>query len=127
MRVARSRPVPQHGDSKPGWLAEAKHQREAVPLVSEMPHSEWHRHTLNVGKPFGVAAGEENIAIGFRVGNRNRRSDQESGTLCFKLREDGSPARLVHSIPAWDDRLREDEQRVGMGQRNLLDRPLLEF
>jgi len=47
--------------------------------------------------------------------------------LLLELREDGSPACLVHSIPAWNDGLREDEQPVGMGQRDLLDRTLLEF
>ena len=57
--------------------------------------------------------------------NRDRGADQQAGALLLELREGGSPARLVHSIPAWNDGLREDEQRVGMGQRNLLDRPLL--
>ena len=38
-----------------------------------------------------------------------------------------SPSCFVHSIPAWNDRLREDEQRVGMGERDLLDRPLLKL
>jgi len=33
----------------------------------------------------------------------------------------------VHSIPTWNDGLREDEQRVGMGERYLLDCPLLKL
>jgi len=85
-----------------GWR-ETKHQREAAALFSEVPHSNRDRYSLNVGETLRVSAERRTLRLAFRVRNRDCGADQQAGALPLKLREDGSPACLVHSIPAWND------------------------
>src|ERR1035438_8354126 len=63
-----------------GWR-EAKHQRVSNALVPDVPHTKRHRHTLSVRQSLRIATGEENIAIGFRVRDRDCGADQQAGAL----------------------------------------------
>src|SRR5208337_622665 len=78
-------------DTNDGW--KAKRERKAVARFAQLPHSERNGYALNVGEMLREATGEQDVAVGLGVWNRDGCADKDACVLRVELCKGGGPAR----------------------------------